>query len=56
MKLWKNSKFWTKRNAISSIPEDITRVNPDNGGRGGGREYMTGDAVEVEIVNVQPYR
>jgi RHS repeat-associated protein len=33
-----------------------TRVAPDYGGRGGGREYMSTDPVEVEVINVQPYR
>lgn len=32
-----------------------TRVQPDFGGRGGGREFSTFDPVEVEIINVQPY-
>jgi hypothetical protein len=32
-----------------------TRVDPAYGGRGGGREYMSLDRVEVEVVNVQPY-
>ena len=33
-----------------------TRVAPDYGGRGGGREYMSTEPVEVETINVQPYR
>ena len=32
-----------------------TRVAPDYGGRGGGREYMSTKPVEVEVINVQPY-
>ncbi|MEW6039323.1 MAG: PKD domain-containing protein [Pseudomonadota bacterium] len=32
-----------------------TRVKPDFGGRGGGREFSTFDPVEVEIINVQPF-
>ncbi|WP_420209289.1 SpvB/TcaC N-terminal domain-containing protein [Candidatus Electronema sp. JC] len=32
-----------------------TRVTPDYGGRGGGKEFMTTDPVEVEIINIQPY-
>lgn len=31
------------------------RVEPDFGGTGGGREFMTTETVEVEILNVQPY-
>lgn len=43
---------------ITNQPELIrngTRVNPKYGGRGGGREFMTQDQVQVEIINVQPY-
>ena len=32
-----------------------TRVAPDYGGIGGGREFMTTDPVSVEVINVQPY-
>jgi len=32
-----------------------TRISPSHGGRGGGKEYMTTDPVEVDIINVQPY-
>jgi RHS repeat-associated protein len=32
-----------------------TRVDAKYGGPGGGREYMSLDQVEVEVVNVQPY-
>ncbi|MBI4511331.1 MAG: Hint domain-containing protein, partial [Deltaproteobacteria bacterium] len=39
-----------------AMSRDGTRVAPDYGGRGGGREYMSTDPVEVEIINVQPYR
>ncbi len=39
-----------------SLERGGTRVDPANGGRGGGREYMTRNPVEVEIINVQPYR
>jgi hypothetical protein len=31
-----------------------SRVAPDYGGRGGAREYMSTDPVEVEIINVEP--
>ena len=39
-----------------SMTRNGTRVDPEAGGRGGGREYMTTNPVEVEIINVQPYR
>jgi hypothetical protein len=39
-----------------SMTRKGTRVTPDYDGDGGGREYMTYDPVEVEIINVQPYR
>lgn len=32
-----------------------TRVDPLYGGRGGGREFMSLEQIEVEIINVQPY-
>jgi hypothetical protein len=38
-----------------SMARNGTRVEPAFGGRGGGREFMTEDPVEVEILNVQPY-
>ena len=38
-----------------ALERNGTRVVPDFGGRGGGREYMSRDAVNVEIINVQPY-
>jgi hypothetical protein len=47
-------EFLIKNN--SSMIRNGTRVDPAYGGRGGGREYMTTDPVEVEIINVQPYR
>jgi len=43
---------------ITNSPKPVrsgTRVAPASGGRGGGREYMSTDLVEVEIINVQPY-
>lgn len=43
---------------VTSDPKLVrggTRVKAANGGRGGGREYMTGDAVKVEVINAQPY-
>ncbi len=39
-----------------SMVRDGARVDPANGGGGGGREYMTTDPVEVEVINVQSYR
>ncbi len=39
-----------------TISRNGTRVDPSYDGRGGGREYMTTDPVEVEIFNVQPHR
>ena len=39
-----------------TISRNGTRVDPSYDGRGGGREYMTTDPVEVEIINVQPHR
>lgn len=38
-----------------SMMRNGTRVDPAYGERGGGREYMTTNPVEVEIINVQPY-
>lgn len=38
-----------------SLQRNATRVTPANGGRGGGREFMTTDPVQVEIINVQPF-
>ncbi len=32
-----------------------TRIQADYGGRGGGREYMSLDPVEVDVINVQPF-
>jgi RHS repeat-associated protein len=32
-----------------------TRVAPANGGRGGGREFMSPEPVQIEVINVQPY-
>lgn len=32
-----------------------TRVTPDYGRRGGGREFMTTDPVRVGVINIQPY-
>lgn len=44
-----------KLKSSSTMSRDGTRVAPDFGGRGGGREYMSTDPVQVEIINVQPY-
>lgn len=38
-----------------ALERNGTRVTPKYGGRGGGREYMSTEHVEVEIINVQPY-
>jgi len=38
-----------------NLQRNGTRVTPANGGRGGGREFMTTDPVDVEIINVQPF-
>jgi len=38
-----------------SMSRNGTRVQPDYGGLGGGREFSTFDPVEVEIFNVQPF-
>ncbi len=32
-----------------------SKVTPAFGQQGGGKEYMTTDIVEVEVINVQPY-
>ena len=38
-----------------TLQRNGTRVTPDNGGKGGGKEYMSTDSVKVEVINVQPY-
>lgn len=45
-------EFRIKNNPTPSL--NGTRVKPDYGGRGGGREFMSTDPVKVEIINVQP--
>ncbi len=39
-----------------SIQNNGTKVKPNYGGRGGGKEYMSQNPVEVEVINVQPIR
>ena len=38
------------------LEKNGVKVEPEFGGRGGGKEYMTKDPVKVEIKNVQPFK